>query len=498
MHLSTNNLNALSAQVKVPDYDRSEVAPGIVHFGVGGFHRAHQALYLDKLMSQGKAMDFGIIGMGVMPSDARMRDALHSQDCLYTLTEKSPDGTEESRVVGSIIDYVYSPDDPAAAVKLLADPQIRIVSLTVTEGGYNFDHVKGEFDLNNEHVAADILDLQKGDFSQLRTFYGLVTAALISRWRQETAPFTVMSCDNIQGNGEMAHRMFKAFAGAIDSELAEWIEGHVSFPNSMVDRITPETTDADRSEISEKFGYVDEWPVSCEDFTQWVLEENFVNDRPPYEDVGVEVVDDVVPYELMKLRLLNASHQGLCYFGYLAGHRLVHDVMADHRFQDFLLAYMEREGTPSLQPLPGVDLDAYRKELIDRFGNSAVKDTVARLCAESSDRIPKWLLPVVRENLAAGNAPVTLSAAIVASWARYAEGIDESGDAITIVDPLADRLQRNAQSNRTDSLAFIRDREIFGDLCENSIFTAEYARILESLHAQGSIATLDMLLSELD
>ncbi len=172
--------------------------------------------------------------------------------------------------------------------------------------------------------------------------------------------------------------------------------------------------------------------------------------------------------------------------------------MADHRFQDFLLAYMEREGTPSLQPLPGVDLDAYRKELIDRFGNSAVKDTVARLCAESSDRIPKWLLPVVRENLATGNAPVTLSAAIVASWARYAEGIDESGDAITIVDPLADRLQRNAQSNRTDSLAFLRDREIFGDLCENSIFTAEYARVLESLHAQGSIATLDMLLSELD
>lgn len=498
MHLSTNTLNALSAQVKVPDYDRSEVTPGIVHFGVGGFHRAHQALYLDKLMSQGKAMDFGIIGMGVMLSDARMRDALHSQDCLYTLTEKSPDGTEETRVVGSIIDYVYSPDDPAAAVKLLADPQIRIVSLTVTEGGYNFDHVKGEFDLKNEHVAADISDLRNEDFSQLRTFYGLVTAALISRWRQETAPFTVMSCDNIQGNGEMAHRMFKAFAGAVDSELAEWIEGHVSFPNSMVDRITPETTDADRADISEKFGYVDEWPVVCENFTQWVLEENFVNDRPPYEDVGVEVVDDVVPYELMKLRLLNASHQGLCYFGYLAGHRLVHDVMADHRFQDFLLAYMEREGTPSLQPLPGVDLDAYRKELIDRFGNSAVKDTVARLCAESSDRIPKWLLPVVRENLATGNAPVTLSAAIVASWARYAEGIDESGDVITIVDPLADRLQRNAQSNRTDSLAFLRDREIFGDLCENSIFTAEYARVLESLHAQGSIATLDMLLSELD
>lgn len=289
----------------------------------------------------------------------------------------------------------------------------------------------------------------------------------------------------------MAHRMFLSFANAIDTELAAWIDQEVPFPNSMVDRITPETTDDDRAELD----YADAWPVVCEDFTQWVLEDKFAAGRPAYDKVGVELVDDVVPYELMKLRLLNASHQGLCYFGYLAGHRLVHDVMADQRFADFLLAYMEQEGTPSLRPLPGVDLDAYRHQLIARFGNAAIKDTVARLCAESSDRIPKWLLPVVRENLESGNAPVTLSAAIVASWARYAEGVDEQGQDININDRMADRLKENASKNREDILAFIRDREVFGDLVDNEEFTTAYADALRSLHEVGSEATLDKLLA---
>ncbi|QNE89850.1 mannitol dehydrogenase family protein [Corynebacterium incognita] len=499
LHLSTTALQSIAANtdVTVPAYDRAQVTPGIIHFGVGGFHRAHQALYLDKLMSQGKALEFGIVGMGVMPGDVRMRDALRSQDHLYTLTEKAPDGTENARVVGSIVDYIFAPEDPAAAVSALTDERIKIVSLTVTEGGYNFDHVRGEFDLSNEIIAHDIADLKAGKRDGLRSFYGLITAGLLERKDASIAPFTVMSCDNIQGNGEMAHRMFLSFAAAIDPALAEWIDANVAFPNSMVDRITPETTDADRADIVSKHKYVDEWPVVCEDFTQWVLEDKFVGPRPPYEEVGVEVVDDVVPYELMKLRLLNASHQGLCYFGYLAGHRMVHDVMADQRFADFLLAYMEREATPSLRPLPGVDLDAYRHELIARFGNSAVKDTVARLCAESSDRIPKWLLPVVRENLDTGNAPVTLSAAIVASWARYAEGVDEQGEPIAINDRMADRLQATAQNNRTDVLAFLRDRDVFGDLVDNEKFTTEYARVLTSLHNQGAEATLDMLLAEL-
>src|SRR5699024_2531222 len=304
-----------------PDYDRSQVSAGVVHFGVGGFHRAHQALYIDKLMRQGDAMDFGIIGMGVMPSDVRMRDALKGQDCLYTLTEKTPDGQHSSRVIGSIIDYIYAPEDPAAAVSVLADAAIKIVSLTVTEGGYNFDHVRGEFNFDNRHVAADIADLKAGKTDELRTFYGLITAGLIARRAAGTVPFTVMSCDNIQGNGEMAHRMFLSFAGAIDAELAQWIDTHVPFPNSMVDRITPETPDADRAELP----YDDAWPVVCEDFTQWVLEDNFAAGRPAFDKVGVELVDDVVPYELVKRSMLNGSQQGLYYIGYCAGDSYVYD-----------------------------------------------------------------------------------------------------------------------------------------------------------------------------
>jgi len=262
-----------------------------------------------------------------------------------------------------------------------------------------------------------------------------------------------------------------------------------------VDRITPGTTDDDRAQISERFGVDDAWPVVCEPFTQWVLEDKFTLGRPPLEDVGVQVVDDVEPYELMKLRLLNASHQALCYFGYLAGYRLVHEVAQDPLFAGFLRSYMDAEATPTLAPVPGIDLDAYKGQLIERFSNSAVRDTVARLCAESSDRIPKWLLPVIRENLAAGRA-VPLSAAVVASWARYAEAVDEDGEPITVVDRMADRLTADAQRQRTDPLAFVANRELFGNLVDEEGFTAPYLAALDSLHHSGARATLEALAAD--
>src|SRR6185295_2051312 len=260
----------------------------------------------------------------------------------------------------------------------------------------------------------------------------------------------------------MAQEVFAAFARLRDPELGEWVEGNVLFPNSMVDRITPVTTDDDRTQISERFAVDDAWPVVCEPFTQWALEDKFTAGRPPLEEVGVQVVPDVEPYELMKLRLLNASHQGLCYFGYLAGYRLVHDVAQDPLFAAFLLAYMDREATPTLSPVPGIDLDAYKHQLIERFSNASVRDTVARLCARSSERIPTWLVPVIRENLAAGR-DVRLSAAVVASLARYAEGVDEQGEPIKIDDQLADTVQRLAAQQRDDPLAFVKNRELFGD-----------------------------------
>jgi mannitol 2-dehydrogenase len=485
--LTPASLSSLDPAVATPSYDRSRVTAGIVHFGVGGFHRAHQAMYLDRLMNEGKALDFGICGVGVMPFDKKMKEAMDAQDCLYTLVLKYPDGTFEPRVIGSIVEYLYAPDDPDAVIEKMAAESTKIVSLTVTEGGYNFNAVTGEFEAGNPDVQHD---LQPGN--QPKTTFGLITEALARRRERGLAPFTVMSCDNIQGNGDAARKSFGAFARLRDPELGDWVERSVSFPNCMVDRITPVTTDDDRAEIAKRFGIEDRWPVVCEDFTQWVLEDHFPQGRPPFEDAGVQLVEDVMPYELMKLRLLNASHQGLCYFGYLAGYRLVHDVCQDPLFANFLLAYMDREATPTLEPVPGVDLDHYKPQLIARFSNSHVRDTVARLCAESSDRIPKWLLPVIRHNLEHGGE-ITRSAAIVASWARYDEGVDEQGEPIKIVDRLAERLHATAQHNREDPLAFLRDREVFGDLVDDERFTNVYREHLASLHEHGSRATLEKL-----
>jgi mannitol 2-dehydrogenase len=485
--LSAGALASLGAEVAVPAYDRAAVRAGIVHFGVGAFHRAHQAMYLDRLMNEGKALDWGICGVGVLPGDRRMRDALAAQDHLYTLVIKHADGTFEPRVVGSIVDYLFAPDDREAVIGKLADEATRIVSLTVTEGGYNFNAVTGEFDATNPDV---VHDLQPGAVP--RTTFGLIVEGLVRRRERGLPPFTVLSCDNIQGNGDAARKSFSAFADLRDPGLGTWVRENVAFPNCMVDRITPVTTDDDRAEIARRFGVEDRWPVVCEPFTQWVLEDSFPLGRPPFEDVGVQLVGDVEPYELMKLRLLNASHQALCYFGYLAGHRLVHDVCQDPLFANFLLAYMDREATPTLEPVPGVDLGEYKPNLIARFSNAHVRDTVARLCAESSDRIPKWLLPVIRHNLAHGGE-ITRSAAVVASWARYAEGVDEEGRPIEVVDRLADRLTAAARRQRDDRLAFLADREVFGDLIDDERFTSVYRKHLDSLYEIGARATLEKL-----
>ncbi len=485
--LNAQNLSSLPAGLPVPGYDRATLRTGIVHFGVGGFHRAHEAMYLDRLMSAGAALDWAICGVGVMPGDRRMAEVMRDQDGLYTLVVKAPDGTLEARVVGSIKEYLFAPDDPEAVIEKMATPDVRIVSLTITEGGYNINAVTGDFVADNPDVRHD---LQPGNAP--RTTFGLVTAALARRRERGVPPFTIMSCDNIQGNGHAARRSFVAFAALRDPELGAWMQDHVAFPNSMVDRITPVTTDDDRAEVRKRFGVDDAWPVACEPFTQWALQEAFPLGRPPFEDAGVQVVADVEPYELMKLRLLNASHQALCYFGYLAGHRLVHDVAQDPLFAGFLLAYMDREATPTLEPVPGIDLDEYKHQLIDRFSNSRVRDTVARLCAESSDRIPKWLLPVIRQNLETGGE-ILRSTAVVASWARYAEGVDEQGRPIEVVDRLKDTLMAAARRQGEDPLAFIADRDLFGDLIDNERFVSAYRSMLSSLHLKGARATLEEL-----
>jgi mannitol 2-dehydrogenase len=446
-------------------------------------------MYVDRLMRQGGASDWGICGVGVRPADKEMGDVLSAQDGLYTLVIKHADGRHEPWVIGSIVDFKYAPSDPDAVLDVLTAPQTRIVSLTITEGGYNFDQVTHDFDENNPAIQAD---LRTG--ATPSTVFGFVIEALARRRDLGIEPFTIMSCDNIESNGDMARKSFVAFAGLRDPALGEWVREHVCFPNSMVDRITPATTDGDRQQLEERFGLSDRWPVVCEPFTQWVLEDSFGSGRPAFEQAGVQVVPEVMPYELMKLRLLNAGHQALAYFGYLLGHRYVHDAAHDRALAEYVRAYMDREATPTLRPVPGVDLDRYKDELLERFGNPEVRDTVARLCAESTDRIPKWVLPVLRENLAHGG-PIGRTTAIVASWARYAEGTDERGDPIVIVDRLADQVIAAAARQAHDPLALVRLPALFGDLVRDERFTRSYERILASLHEVGAAATLATLSS---
>jgi mannitol 2-dehydrogenase len=463
--LNSTTLRQLT--IATPNYDRDGIRVGIAHFGVGGFHRAHQAMYVDRLLQRGLAREWGICGIGVMPADRRMRDVLRAQDGLYTLVLEHPDGGREARVIGSIVDYFYAPDDPQATIELLAAPATRIVSMTITEGGYQVR--------DSESV------------------FGLIAEALARRRERGIGAPTIVSCDNIEHNGEVARRAVTAHVELLHPGLVEWVTEHTRFPSSMVDRITPVTTSDIIAGAERDFGVADEWPVVAEAFVSWVLEDDFADGRPPLEEAGVLLVDDVSPYEQMKLRLLNAGHQCLCYFARLCGYRLVHDAARDPLFAELLLAYFDSEAIPTLRPVPGIDLPAYSRELIERFGNPGVRDTVARLCAYSSDRIPKWLLPVIRDNLATGG-PIRLASATVASWARYAEGSDERGEPIEVVDNLAGSLVSIARSQRGHPTAFIENTALFGDLAQVPRFVEAYRWTLDSLHSRGARGTLEVLL----
>ncbi|SFT52100.1 mannitol 2-dehydrogenase [Geodermatophilus amargosae] len=483
--LDATTLPTLGPSVWTPRYDRSAVGVGIVHLGVGGFHRSHEAMYVDRLLESGQAQDWGICGVGVLPSDRRMAEVMAAQDCLYTLVVKHADGFLDARVVGSVVEYLLAPDDPEAVVEKMAAPGTRIVSLTVTEGGYNTSPDTGAFDTAAPDVVAD---LQPGALP--RTTFGLVTEALVRRRERGLAPFAVVSCDNIPGNGHLARAAFGAFATLRDPELGEWVAAEVPFPNSMVDRITPVTTDDDRADLARRFGVEDAWPVVCEPYTQWVLEDAFPGGRPPLEDVGVQLVDDVAPYELMKLRLLNAGHQVLGHLGRLAGHAYVHEASQDPLFREFLLGYLDEEATPTLPPVPGIDLRRYRADLVGRFANPAVRDTLARLCENASDRIPQFLLPVLRADLAAGRE-IRRSVAVLAGWARTAEGTDDTGRPVELSDPRRDALLARARD--ADPLAFLRERDVFGDLAEDPRVAAAFTETLTSLRRRGTRATVEDL-----
>jgi mannitol 2-dehydrogenase len=485
---SLNNAVLPTLARPVPTYDRSAASVGIVHFGFGNFHRSHQAMYLDRLMDGGEGLDWGICGVGVLPHDATMRDAMRAQECLFTLVVRHPDGSLEPRVVGSALEYLFAPDNPEEVYARLTDPAVRIVSLTVTEGGYLKNPATGEFDATNEAVVHDVAHPEDP-----HTVFAYIVEGLRRRRAAGIPPFTVLSCDNLQGNGDVARRTVTSLARLVDPDLADWIEADVVFPNCMVDRITPATTDADRETLSREFGVEDRWPVPAEPFTQWIVEDHFPLGRPRLEAVGVQFVEDVGPYELMKLRLLNASHQAIAYLGAPLGYLLVDETMRDERIRTYLERYMADEAAPTLGELPGIDLEGYMATLIERFANPGIEDTLVRLATDGSNRMATFTLPAIRANLAAGR-PVGLGAAMCAAWAHYWAliGRGEIAGAQVPDDVHADALAAAALD--ASPTAFIEQRSLFGDVADDERFRGAYAEARASIAERGVHATLDALL----
>lgn len=469
-----------------PSYRREDLRVGIVHIGVGNFHRAHQAMYLDRLLNRGEAADWAICGVGLLPRDTEVRDALRSQDMRYTLVERSPDGHAAARSIASLVDYLYAPDDPEAVFERLAHPGTRIVSLTITEGGYNIAD-GGGFDADDPAVQRDL-----APGAVPATVFGVVVEALRRRRDRGIPPFTIVSCDNLPGNGQVAELSFTSYAALRDPELADWMRSEVAFPNSMVDRITPVTTDDTRRYVTQTYHLADACPVVCEDFSEWVLEDRFTMGRPPYEQAGVMLVPDVTPYEQMKLRLLNAGHQAVAYFGYLMGYRYAHEAIADPAVAALVSRYMKDEAEPTLAPVPGIDLADYERSLLARFSNQYVPDTLLRIGTDGSDRIAKFLLPVVRDRQDRGlTSP--LSAAIVASWAAFARGLDEDGTAIDVADRQRELVDEAVRRQATDPVGFLTVTKLFGDLGEDAEFGRQFGAVYRDITDRGARYALESL-----
>ncbi len=483
IRLNQQNLPQLPESIKRPTYDRSNVTAGIMHIGVGGFHRSHEACYTDDLLGTTQATDWGICGVGLREADRKIADVLKRQDYLYTLIVKHPDGRIENRVIGSLIDFMLGCDNPAAVTDRMAAESTKIVSLTITEGGYNFDQVTGEFDFENPDIVHDLTNRESP-----KTVFGYLTEALRKRRAAELPAFTIQSCDNIQHNGKMTRNTLVAFTRKQDPALAEWIEREVCFPNAMVDRITPVTTPADIETLEAHSGVKDEWPVTCEPFRQWVIEDTFSNGRPPWETVGVQFVPDVTPYETMKIRLLNAGHSVLGLLGSIHGHETIDGCVADPLFATYLRRFMDHEVTPVLAPVEGIDLEDYKDSLIARFGNPNIKDNLARICLESSAKMPKFILPTITENLARGGS-TEYAALVLAAWCYYSDkGLSKNGKKLDIVDAMKEALHKAAAETPRDKLAFLKLESVFGNLAQEKAFTEKYIPMVEALYENPDIA----------
>lgn len=491
MRLSDRALTSPPSGLAIAGYGRSTLTAGIVHIGVSNFHRSHQAMYLDRLIQRGESDDWAIWGVTMGGRRSSDLEAFRRQDCLYSLTEKRADGTCTTSVIGSIIGIQSAATEHDAIVARMAHPATRIISLTITEGGYGLDPATGRFSgLEDPRIAAD---LSSADSS--RSWLGLLVHALRARRDTGAGPVTLMSCDNIPENGRVTRDALTAFAGVVAPDLLSYIDDTLTFPGSMVDRVTPATGAADHEYLRSRFDLEDDWVVTCEPFTEWALEDDFAGGRPDLGSVGVELVADVHPHERMKLRLANGTHQALCFFGTLVGHTFVHEAVADPDIHAMLLRYIDDEAVPTLSPIAGLDLGRWARTVLERFGNPQIRDRLSRICAETSDRIPKFLLPVIRDNRVAGRA-AEVSTAVIAGWARYAQGIDEHGRELPVVDPRREAVMRAARADVARPGAFLELHDVFGGLSDDEEFVRGYAAAAVALRDSGARAFVRSLTAD--
>jgi len=485
MNLNQKNISKIASQIPCPTYDRKQLKNGIVHIGVGGFHRAHQAYYIHKLLENHAATDWAICGVGLRETDRKMANVLDHQDCLYTLVIQHPDSRVESEVIGSITEYLLAVDNPQLVIDKMAHADTKIVSLTITEGGYNFNPNTGDFNFENPDIQHDLRHL-----NEPKTVYGYLMAALRKRHVDGLPPFTILSCDNIQHNGDMLRKMLLAFAKIQDIKIADWIEKEVSLPNTMVDRITPVTSPEVTNYLKNTHQIIDEWCVVCEPFIQWVVEDNFSNGRPPLEKLGVQFVPDVTPYEKMKIRLLNAGHSVLGIPGAIHGHATIDACMEDAVFAKFMRQFMDLEVTPILAKVEGIDIDQYKDSLENRFANPNLKDSVSRICSESAAKLPKFLIPTLRENLEKDGS-IKHATFILAAWCYYSDkGIDENGAPMEIIDEHKRELHQAAKETENEWTSFLNQYEIFENLNKNERFVREYTSAVQAIYKEKNIRKL--------
>ncbi|QEY17769.1 mannitol dehydrogenase family protein [Cellvibrio sp. KY-GH-1] len=483
--LNKNLLSQLPKDVALPTYEREKLVAGIVHLGIGAFHRAHQAFYTEAVLNQFGG-DWGIIGSSLR--SASVRDQLVPQDCLYTLVERSGEG-EKLQIIGAVTDTLVGPENPAALVATIAQPTIKIVSLTVTEKGYCHDPATGNLNEAHPDIIHDLQHLE-APVSAI----GFIVAALKQRFDKNQKAFTALSCDNLPNNGEVLEKVVLQFAQKISPALADWIKANATFPSTMIDRIVPATTDDDRRDIENRLGARDEGMVVCEPFSQWVVEDKFADGRPEWEKVGVLLVKDVRVFEKIKLRLLNGAHSTMAYTGYLSGFQYISEVMEQPAFVKLVTTYMAREAGETVAAPAGFDIEAYKQQLRDRFSNKALKHRTWQIAMDGSQKLPQRLLETLREQLK-GNGNIDILCLGVAAWIRYVSGVDEQGQAIEVSDPLAKELRAACDANQGNPAGMVKAvasiQKVFGtDLIDEPRFIQTTTQWLERFYSKGVLASI--------